>query len=729
MAASFDQLIGKTADYRQGKFLNEDGTAMAADDFPINKSLKNRIELDSYVIGVNHSRNDHVTWLACNSHLVHSEDGKLASVLISFVDITERKKVEETLQASELRFATIFKHSPVSIAMVRQADGRFVDVNNAWLEVTGFSKKEAIGHTPFELTLWVDPGQRDHLIEMVRKQGSARSEMKLRHRSGKIHELLITAEAVELMGQEYLLVMGQDITESNKARRALSESKQKFESMVNEINIGVVLISPKMEVVELNRKMRQWFPSTDVGKLSMCYQAFNDPPGDQACGNCPTQQTLGDGRVHEGTRTVQIGGNAHHLRIISSPILNDSGEVTGAIEMVEDITDRLKMENQLRQSQKLESIGTLAGGIAHDFNNILSSILGFTELALDDAPQKSLLEENLQEVYAAGIRAKGLVQQILMFARQSDDALKPVQVDLIAKEVMKLIHSTTPTTIGIEQNIKSKSLITGNPTQVHQLLLNLCSNAVHAMEKSGGTLSITLEDAQIGRNDTLRQWDLDPGDYLKIAVADNGSGIDPAIIDSIFEPYFTTKAIGEGTGMGLAIIHGIVESYGGKITVDSTLGVGTVFTVYLPICKKRGVPVEHKHEQIQTGVERILFVDDEVPIGEMSSAILRRLGYSVTNRTSSVEALALFRSNPNDFDLVVSDMTMPNMTGDKLAIELMRIRPDIPVILCTGYSKQISDKTASDIGIKALIYKPITKSDLAKIVRKAIDEAKSNAQG
>jgi len=437
-------------------------------------------------------------------------------------------------------------------------------------------------------------------------------------------------------------------------------------------------------------------------------------------------------RVLQGERFVKIEeygqtNNRFWYELIFNPIYDTAHHVTGFTCFVSDITKRKQLEGQLRQSQKLESIGNLAGGIAHDFNNILSSIIGFTELALDDATKGTPQEDNLQEVYTAGKRARDLVKQILAFARQSDEEQRPIQVNIIAKEVLKLIRSTVPTTIEIKEDIENHSLIMGNSSQVHQLFMNLCTNAAHAMEKTVGILEVGLTDVEHNDQAPLPLLGLKSGNYLKITVSDTGTGISPDIIDSIFEPYFTTKGAGEGTGMGLALTHGIVESYAGKITVDSELGKGTVFSIYLPITKKREDYQPYEKEKLPSGTERILFIDDELPIAKMGSQILEQLGYRVTVRTSSVEALELFRSKPNDFDLVISDMTMPNMTGDELAIELIAFRSDISIILCTGYSKKIDDEKAAKIGIKAFVYKPVVKADLATTVRKVLDEAKGSA--
>jgi nitrogen-specific signal transduction histidine kinase/ActR/RegA family two-component response regulator len=392
--------------------------------------------------------------------------------------------------------------------------------------------------------------------------------------------------------------------------------------------------------------------------------------------------------------------------------------------LCEDITEEKSLQNQLQQAQKMESIGSLAGGIAHDFNNILSSIIGFTELALDDVEKGTILEDSLQEVYTAGKRAKDLVKQILAFARQSDEEFKPIHPSSIVREVLKLIRPSIPTSIEIRQNIKSDSLIMGNATQVHQILMNLCTNAAYAMEADGGILDISMKDVMIdGITETEK-----PGNYIEITVSDTGVGIAPDILDKIFEPYFTTKGPGEGTGMGLAMVHGIVESYGGRITVDSKPGQGTRFTICLPVIRERQKHSQYETEALPSGKERILFVDDEAPIARMGSQMLERLGYSVTTRTSSVEALELFRLKPDDFDLVITDMTMPNMTGDKFAAALIEIRPEIPVILCTGYSKQLSAERAAEAGIKAYAMKPLARNILAETVRKVLDEAKSSPQ-
>ena len=439
------------------------------------------------------------------------------------------------------------------------------------------------------------------------------------------------------------------------------------------------------------------------------------------------QKFTSTGRVdNEVLQLKRKDGSRLDVILNVSPVCDEQGNILYSRSAWRDITEykqiekeRESLKEQLRQSQKLESIGNLAGGIAHDFNNILSSIIGFTELALNDVEKGTDIEDDLQEVRTAGNRAKDLVKQILTFARQSDESINSIQVGVLVEEVIKFIKSSIPASIRINENIKSDSFIMGSPTQVHQIFMNLCTNASHAMEADGGILGINLEDVTIDK--ACSTIGLRPGEYIKIEVSDTGIGISPKNIKSVFEPYFTTKLLGEGTGMGLAVVHGIVENYGGRINVDSKLGDGTTFTVYLPITKKRPVQAELKRKDLPKGNENILFVDDEAVIAKMGERFLEQLGYFVTTKTSSIEALELFRSKSQKFDLVITDMTMPELTGDKLSIELMKIRPDIPVILCTGYSQIVSEKNAADIGIRSFAYKPIVQADLAKMVRKTID--------
>jgi PAS domain S-box-containing protein len=406
---------------------------------------------------------------------------------------------------------------------------------------------------------------------------------------------------------------------------------------------------------------------------------------------------------------------------VSTTYTQDSGGLFFAF--IRDITDRNKLDERLRQAQKMESIGTLAGGIAHDFNNILFPIIGNTEMMLEDVPEGNPLRDNLNEVFNGAIRARDLVKQILAFSRQDSHEIKLMRMQPVIEEALTLIRSTISTSIEIKQTVSPDcGIIKADPTQIHQVVMNLTTNAYHAMEDSGGELKVGLKEIELGEQDLPIQ-DMQPGSYACLTVADTGTGIDKDVKEKIFEPYFTTKEIGKGTGMGLAVIHGIVKNVGGSIHVYSEPGKGTEFHVYLPIEKSSFNQQETQtKEPIQRGTERILLVDDENAIISMEKQMLERLGYQVVSRTSSVEALEAFRENPDKFDMVITDMAMPNMSGEKLASELIKISPDIPILLCTGFSERMPEERAATLGIKGFLMKPIVMTDLSQKIREVLDE-------
>ncbi|MCX5865163.1 MAG: cache domain-containing protein [Deltaproteobacteria bacterium] len=394
------------------------------------------------------------------------------------------------------------------------------------------------------------------------------------------------------------------------------------------------------------------------------------------------------------------------------------------IAICHDISGRKQLEEQLRQAQKMEALGILAGGIAHDFNNILAAIIGYAEMAKRSLPQEAGgAGADIQQVLLAGLRAKDLVKQILAFSRKGGEERSLISPRPIVREALKFLRASIPASIEIREDIDPDcGAILANPTNIHQIVVNLCTNAFHAMEEAGGVLTVVLKNVELDADELAGEADLLPGQYVLLSVRDTGLGMTQETLSRIFDPYFTTKGVGKGSGMGLAMVHGIVKNYGGMVQVESAVGVGTVFRVYLPQMGKGAAAAESVQEwSLPSGQERILFVDDETNIAEMGKAMLSGLGYRVTARTNSLEALEEFRSQPGDFDLLITDQTMPKMSGVELVQEVRKLRPELPVILCTGYSAAIGEDSAGGMGVRHFIMKPLTMRLLAETVRKALE--------
>jgi len=430
-------------------------------------------------------------------------------------------------------------------------------------------------------------------------------------------------------------------------------------------------------------------------------------------------------------------GDVQHFEGAYIPKRDPEGNVDGLIGYFRNVTERVEgeerrknLEAQLLQSQKMESVGTLAGGIAHDFNNILGIVLGNTELAMDNIPEWNPARKNLDEARKACLRAKDVVKQILTFSRKSEIKEELFDLASVVNESLKLLRASIPTSIDIHQNIANDvDPILGDSTQIHQIMINLCTNAAHAMEENGGSLEVALDNTEIDEDTASRYPKLNPGPHVVLSVRDTGDGISPESIDRVFDPYYTTKEVGKGSGMGLAVVHGIVKGHKGYISVESEPGKGTTFKILFPAVKGKTRDESKEPRELPTGKERILFVDDEESMVDLNQQRLERLGYKVIPRTDPSEALEFFRTHPDQIDLVITDMTMPHMTGDKLAREMLKIRPDTPIILCTGYSERMSEDRALEIGIRKYIEKPIEMKKLARTVREVLDGRKTDVIG
>jgi phosphate/phosphite/phosphonate ABC transporter binding protein len=440
----------------------------------------------------------------------------------------------------------------------------------------------------------------------------------------------------------------------------------------------------------------------------------------------------GNGLYAESFAPALNGGKGAYVWATAVSLYDVHGCRVGAIESIRDITEQKeaerekeKIRNHLVQSQKMEAIGILAGGIAHDFNNILGAILGYTEIAKGALAGESFAARNLDKVLDASQRAASLVKQILAFSRQVDIKRIPIKPTRIAQEAIELLRPSLPSTIEIrmQKGVVTQSVL-ADPTQLHQILMNLCTNAAHAMEQSGGVLEIILEDCELTAHDLQECPEVKPGSFVMLSVSDTGSGIAPDIWGRVFEPYFTTKGMGKGTGMGLSIVHGIVASYGGFVASENNMGKGTIFRVYFPAFENDVVPEARPAEVVPRGNERILFVDDEEMLVDLGKANLEILGYAVTAATSSLEAWGAFKNRPDQFDAVITDQTMPGMTGMELARQMLRIRPRLPIILCTGYSALVDEEQAKAEGVKGFAMKPLSVKMIATLLRKVLDESK-----
>ncbi|MGC9196078.1 MAG: PAS domain S-box protein [Syntrophobacteraceae bacterium] len=664
------------------------------------------------------------------------KDGSLRDVLISnrvidlngrtcwvgvWLDITERKQMEEALRESELRFRTILHTTNEGFWMIKK-NGATLDANPRMCAILGKDLEEVLGGKIFDFL----EEESKPVFEKIMEQAA--------HGSPGVHEITVCrSDGSQAFcrfsvtpffdtsgGHVGAFAMVTDITDRKHNEMKLLRAKAEWERTFDSVPDLVCIVDTSYRIVRANRAMVQRFGIPQEQCVGMqCFQVIHktDRPPDF----CPLALLLADGREH----TVEVHEQSldSDLVIKVSPLFDEKGVLIGAVHSVRDVTEQKALEKQINQSQKMEALGALAGGIAHDFNNILAIIMGYTDIALFDLAQHSPVYAALQNVQKASSRAKDLVSQILAFSRKSERERKPIELRLVVEEALKLLRASIPATIEIRANLDSDGIIAADPTAIQQVVMNLCANASHAMRVKGGLLIVSLDSVYIASGHGLELRGLRPGSYLRLTVSDTGHGIRPELIEHIFEPYFTTKAHGEGSGMGLAVVHGIIKSLGGTVEVSSLQGQGATFQIFFPMLDieleeaAKPFPTELPHGMS----ERILFVDDEQAIAEIGQMILTQLGYKVTIRSDSLQALELFRRDPQMFDLIISDQTMPDMTGLDLAGEVHRLRPDIPVILCTGYSEQLSEKGPKELGISALLMKPVSMEQLAPAIRKSLE--------
>jgi len=652
-------------------------------------------------------------------------------------EISDRKRVEKALRESDKTFRALIANIS-DVIVILDAEGIIRYESPSIKRHFGWSPEELVGTHSCDL---VHPDERARIQRrmdrLLRTPGTTQTiSCRYRAKDQTYRPIeLMAANMLEKKGINGILVNFRDISDRVDSERALKASEQRLRKAQAMAHVGHWEFDPATQSV---RGSEEWFrmygldrttPVVPLGNVRTLIVEEDRPRAQRAL-----DELLHHNMDYDLVLRIRRGGDNQLVWLHSKAELAFRGDgheplVSG---VVQDITaskraeeEKTRLENQLRQAQKMESIGTLAGGIAHDFNNILSPIIGFTEMTLTELPENSQPRANLEEVLTAAHRAKEMVRHILTFSRQDTQEMKPMRIRPVVQESMKLLRSSLPSTIDIQVQLDAETgSVMGDSTQIHQLVVNLCTNAYQAMREGGGRLDVALAETSLDNTSQAPCRDMLPGTYVCLSVKDTGHGIDQAIIDRIFEPYFTTKGPAEGTGMGLSMVHGIVKSHQGHIEVASTLGVGTTFRVYIPrMASVHETTFDETTECVPVGHEHILLVDDEPQLLAMQEQILERLGYAVTAMRHSRDALAMFRQAPESFDLLITDQTMPLMTGAELAVEALKTRHDLPIILCTGFSEALSPEAAADIGIRHYLQKPVPLKALARTVRQALNSA------
>jgi PAS domain S-box-containing protein len=632
-----------------------------------------------------------------------------------------RKRVEEELRQNEKRFRSFIESAPDAIFV--QTKGCFTYVNKATQELFGVDSPDSLLGTPvgehFHPSDQEAVKQRIHQLNVAKNPVPGREEKCIRQ-DGSIVSVEVSAVPIRYENEDGALVFARDLTERLKTE----QEKARLFTAIEQAAASVVITSADGTIEYVNpafEKITGYTMSEVFGKNPKLLQSGKH-----------------DKAFYDNLWATVSGGDVWNGRIVNrrkdgslvyeegaiSPVRDSHGKIVNYVQVTQDVTKEVELQNQLVQAQKLEAIGTLAGGIAHDFNNVIFAITGFTELAMLDMPPDSRARSNLERVMEAARRSGDMVKQILAFSRHGETEITTLDLSPLLKEALKFLRGAIPSTIEINQKIEPDlGKILGDPTQIHQVLMNLCVNASHAIKDGKGIISVELAEVELDADFTGKNPPLVPGKHLRLTVADTGSGIPLEIVEKIFDPYFTTKEAGKGTGLGLSVVHGIVQKHNGAITLNSEPGTGSTFDVFLPVIENEQ-PRAKEDTQTNidlTGKEHVLIVDDDYQLLEMYERQLKRLGYEVTCSSNPEEALELFQRDPRRFDLVITDLTMPKMTGIELAKELSSIRPGIPIILCSGVSQVVSDSESKLAGIQTVIYKPIRRQKIAQTIRNAMD--------
>ncbi|EPR43708.1 PAS/PAC sensor hybrid histidine kinase [Desulfovibrio sp. X2] len=640
-------------------------------------------------------------------------------------EIAERVLTQEELSHSESRYRAILEDQSELICRYLP-DGRLSYVNEAYVRYYGKSRADLMDRNFIPDIPAEDLGTVLPLISGLSKEWPVvEFEHRIRMEDGSIRWQRWTHRAI--FGQTGELVeyqaVGRDVTKRKQAEDQAQEQRAFLRLIIDSLPNPIFVKDRRGSYVLVNKAMATLYGQSPDEMIGRVGADFNPDGEEIERFRREDADVLDRGTIlyiPQKTITDSTGKKRWYTKTKVPLVERDLvlGVAVDVTDLLEAEMERLRLEKRMRQTQKMQALGTLAGGIAHDFNNMIYAILGFTDLSLRRA-EDGKLRDYLEQIKSAGLRASELVRQILTFSRQTDQGRTKMRVSLLCKEITKMLTPTLPANVEVELKIETdRDTILGDPIQIHQVLLNLCTNSVHAMRERGGYMEIVLRDGPDGSPPACGEEAQDG--CIELLVSDTGVGMDQATMERIFDPFFTTKAQGEGTGMGLSVVHGIVEAHGGTIRVESQPGHGSTFLVRLPRLRAEEECGSPDDSDIPRGCERILFVDDENLLAQMAGEMLAHLGYAVTSMTSAAEALELFKTAPDSFDLVITDQTMPGMTGAEFARAVMAVRPGMPVILITGFSEKLSEEEAWRMGIKSFLLKPVSESQLARAIREAL---------
>ncbi len=652
-------------------------------------------------------------------------ESALNSMRVKLLD--EMKTVLRTqtaLKHAEEKYRRLTENAKDMIYRMSLPDGKYEYVSPAAENIFGYPP-EVWYENPILIQNIIHPDFHEYFSKkwklLLKGEVSPTYEYQIQYRDNKrrwIHQrnVGVRDKKGKLIAIEGIVT---DITDLKKSEKALQDSHKRFLTVLNSIDATIYVVDiDNFEILFMNQCMIESFGKDMTGKI--CWDVYRGES--EQCTHCPIDKIVDKDGNPKGVHIWQTKNPITQKWYLNYDRAIEwiDGRIV-KLQVATDITEFKRMEDELRQAHKMESVGTISGGIAHDFNNILGIIIGNAELAIEDIPDWSPAQENMKEIKIAGMRARDIVKQLLSFSRKTEQAQKNIQVLPIIKESIKLIRSSIPTTIDIQLNAEDiEGVIKADPTQIHQILINMCTNAAHAMDENGGHLIINLSEIHLDSISKYQFQDVEPGVYIQLTIEDTGIGIDRSIVNRIFDPYFTTKEVGKGSGMGLAVVHGIVKSCNGSISVYSEPEKGTTFKFLFPSVGKESSKEKKSTNKIPTGNERILFVDDEEALAKIGANMLKLLGYDVVHETNAPRALDLIKAEPHRFDLIITDMTMPTLTGDQLSQKILEINPELPIILCTGFSHKIDSESALKMGIKQYIEKPFNKKQLATLIRKVL---------